>query len=492
MPLKTSAACFRFFTLVRLIAFALAALVFPAAARPALERPNVIVVLLDDAGYGDFSHTGNPVIHTPNLSRMVAEGANFPQFYAAAAACSASRYGLLTGRHPLRSGLGSWAIGPDAKRHIHPRETTLAEGLKQRGYATAMFGKWHLGTPNAANSHTPDAFPLAHGFDRWLGTNVSNDYNPGSILIQGPSEKNEPAVGYEILERDIATKVPVQESLTGRYADAAVDFIREKKDLPFFIYLAPNMPHLPVHASAAFKGKSPRGPYGDCIQEIDHHLGRVRDALVEAGIEKNTLLIFTSDNGPWIRFQDTPKHPLYQEARTLIGSALPFRDGKGSTWEGGTRVAGVWWWPGTIPAGTVVPGPASTLDVLPTAFALAAEALPTGRTLDGRDLRPLINHDAFPGSVPEFRYHFASSDTLTGVRAGPWKLHTRLVSQTGSDHGFSASEEKPLLFQLEHDASERIDRAMEQPGKVKKGLAMFQDFKESLATEGSYWDAAGQ
>lgn len=462
-----------------------------AIARPALEKPNVIVVLLDDCGYGDFSHTGNPVIHTPNVSRMASEGANSPQFYSASAACSHSRYGLLTGRHPLRSGLKQWAIGPGVPRHLHVKELTLAEGLKARGYATAIFGKWHLGTPNKANGHTEDALPLAHGFDRWLGTNVSHDYPGGSDLIQGPSAKGEPAEGYETLVKDIATKVALQEGLTKRYADAAIDFIREKKDAPFFLYLAPNMPHLPVQASEEFKASSRRGPYGDCIQEIDHHLGRLRATLKETGIEANTLIIFTSDNGPWIRFQETAKHPMYREARMLVGSALPFRDGKGSTWEGGQRVAGVWCWPGTIPAATVIPGPASALDVLPTVFSLAGAGLPQGRTLDGRDIGGMLGIHALQGRVPDFTLIHADSTAVNAVRFGPWKLHTRLVSQLDTAHGFAASDERPLLFQVEQDVSERIDRAAEQPEKVREGKAVMAAFQKSLAEEGTFWDENG-
>lgn len=458
------------------------------AARPALEKPNVIVVLLDDCGYGDFSHTGNPTIHTPNISKMVSEGANFPQFYSASPACSHSRYGILTGRQPLRSGLRQWAIGPEVPRYLHPKEVTLAEGLKERGYATAIFGKWHLGTPNKANQFSKDALPLAHGFDRWLGTNVSNDYESSSNLIQGPSQKNDPAEGYETLEKDIAMKVKLQEGLTKRYADSAIGFIWEKKDVPFFIYLTPNMPHLPVHASDDFKGKSRRGLYGDCIQEIDHQIGRIRAALQDAGVAKNTLIVFTSDNGPWIKFQDTASHPMYDEARLLVGSAFPFRDGKGSTWEGGQRVVGVWCWPGTIPAATVVPDPASTLDVLPTVFALAGEKLPEDRTIDGRDIRSFWESPEQEGSVRDFAFYYADSTEVKAARFGPWKIHTALTSQMGRDHGFKASPEKPLLFQVEQDFSERIDRAAERPEVVERGRAVLADFKESLVTEKSFWD----
>lgn len=470
--------------------FALLSLALPATARPALDKPNVIVVLLDDSGYGDFSHTGNPTVDTPNLTRMVREGANFQQFYSASPACTASRYGLLTGRNPRRSGLGSWVISPTDSRYIHPNEVTIAEGLKQRGYATGMFGKWHLGNPNPSNSNTTNALPLAHGFDRWLGTNVSHDYTSGAHLMKGPSAVNQPVAGYEFIAQNIASNVPVMESLTGRYADAAIGFIHEKKDEPFFIYLAPNMPHLAVHVPDEFKGKSRRGLYGDCIEEIDHHLGRVRAALEQDGISQNTLLIFASDNGPWIRFQDTASDPQYGEARFLIGSALPFRDGKGSTWEGGVRVPGVWCWPGTIPPATVVRQPASTLDVLPTVFALAGQALPTGRTLDGRDVRPLLNPTLYPGSVPEFTYIYTgnSDNSIYGARKGPWKIHTRLYSQTGNNYGFTASTASPLLFNVEQDPSERVNQATGQAAKITELKSVIDAFNASVAAEGTFWD----
>ncbi len=476
---------------MRLPVLAVLLLCSPAFARPALEKPNLVVVFLDDCGYGDFSHTGNPSIHTPNVSRMVREGANFPQFYSASPACSASRYSLLTGRNPRRSGFGKWVLGPADQRHIHPNEITLAEGLKARGYATAIFGKWHLGNPNSANANTPDTFPLAHGFDRWLGTNVSNDYNPGAHLIEAPSAANQPIAGYGFVEQNIAANVPVQESLTRRYTDAAIDFIREKKDGPFFIYIAHNMPHLPVHASDEFKGKSPRGLYGDCIQEIDHHLGRLLDTLRDENIAENTLVIFTSDNGPWIRFEDTASDPLYAEARFLVGSALPFRDGKGSTWEGGMRVPGVWWWPGTIAPATRVREPASTLDILPTAFALAGQPLPTGRTLDGRDLRGYLNPSLAPAPAEEFAFIYTGNgdNSVYAARKGPWKIHTRLYSQTGNNYGFTASAANPLLFHVEQDPSERINQAAFHAAKVNELKSLIDAFHASVNTEQTFWGA---
>ena len=463
----------------------------PAAhARPALEKPNLVVVFLDDCGYGDFSHTGNPTIHTPNVSRLVNEGLNFPQFYTASPACSASRYALLTGRNPRRSGFGSWVLGPTSARYIHPNEITIAEGLKNHGYATGFFGKWHLGNPNSSNGNSPNCFPLAHGFDVWEGTNVSNDYNPGANLIRSNPAGNNPIPGYEMIAENICYNAEIQDGLTRRYGDRAVQFIKDHKDNPFFLYVAPNMPHLPVHASEGFRGKSLRGLFGDVIEEIDDMLGRIVATLRAEGIAENTLLVFTSDNGPWIKFQNTASDPKYGEARILIGSALPFRDGKGSTWEGGVRVVGVWWWPGTIQPARVIQQPASTWDVLPTIFNLAGEPVPSDRTLDGRDIRPYLNPTLFPGTVPDFKFIYtgANFNTIYAARKGPWKLHTALYSQTGNNYGFSASWDNPILFNVEPDPSERYDVAADHPAEVADLKALITDFNNSVADEGTFWD----
>lgn len=459
-------------------------------ARPSLEKPNIIVVFVDDAGYGDFSHTGNPVINTPNLSRMVADGLNCPQFYAASPACSASRYAILTGRHPGRSGLGAWVIGPDSRRYLHTKEVTLASGLNARGYATAIFGKWHLGTPNSKNGYTPDALPLAHGFDRWIGTNVSADYDHGLDLIASDPAGNKPAKGYSVIAHDFVADAKVQESLTGRYGDAAVAYIKENKDRPFLLYLTPNQPHLGVFASDAFKGRSPHGVLGDAIEEIDFQLGRIRETLREAGIEKNTLIIFSSDNGPWTLFDTTKKHKKYGEARFRVGSALPFRDGKGSDWEGGVRVPGVFCWPGVIAPGGVERKPVSTLDILPTVFALAGAPLPADRPIDGRDVRPVLDAKTFPGTVKPFVYFYPDPKNMpVAVRSGPWKLMEKAFAQTGRDYGFKASPENPLLFQLEYDFSERINLAPEQPGQVAALRAKLADFRKKLVADGTFWGA---
>ena len=445
--------------LLALLGFA--GLAQPAPARPPLDKPNVIVIFLDDSGYGDYEHTGNPVIQTPNIARLAAQGANFTQFYVASSACSASRYALMTGRYPSRSQLGGWVIGPESKQHLRPQETTLAEGLKQAGYRTAMFGKWHLGNPNPENGMTATSLPLAHGFESWIGTNVSHDYGNALLLKSDPAGKD-PIPEYATLARKLPANPAVCESLTGQYTEGVVAFIEANKDRPFFAYVAHNQPHLGLFASAAYKGKSRRGLLGDVMAEIDGSVGRIMAAVENAGIANNTMIIFSSDNGPWIMFQDA-KQSRYGEARLHVGYAQPFRDGKGSTWEGGYRVPGIFHWPGVIPPARQLE-PASTLDLLPTLFALAGAHPAPDRKIDGRDIRPLLAPDKFPGTIPEFSflYHYSKNEPVA-IRKGPWKLMIAQGSQTGNDHGFKASEATPLLFQLENDLGERIDRAADFP-----------------------------
>jgi arylsulfatase len=438
----------------------------PVVADEVAARPNVVVIYLDDSGYGDYAHTGNPVIETPNLSKLAAAGANFTQFYVTSPACSASRYSLLTGRYPGHSGFGSWVINPDSKPYLRPAETTLAEGLGTRGYATGIFGKWHLGNPNANNGMTPEALPLAHGFGTWVGTNVSHDYDDALLMKSDPTGK-EPVPGYSVLARNLPSDIAASTSLTNRYTEAAVEFIAANRKRPFFAYIAHNQPHLGLFASDAFRGKSRRGLLGDVMAEIDDSVGRIMTALEDNGVANHTLVIFSSDNGPWIRFENEAKSK-YGEARLHVGYAQPFRDGKGSNWEGGHRVPGIFHWPGVIEPQRQLE-PASTLDVLPTVLALCGAEVPKG--LDGRDLRPLLAPGRFKGAVKPFELAYSGADNLPNAfREGPWKLHVKLISQTGSNHGFAASREKPLLFNVEEDLGERIDRAAEQPEIVARLL----------------------
>jgi arylsulfatase len=247
-----------------------------------------------------------------------------------------------------------------------------------------------------------------------------------------------------------------------------VDFIRTHRERPFFAYIAHNQPHLGLFASDAFKGKSRRGLLGDVMAEIDDSVGRIVTALEETGVARNTLIIFSSDNGPWIRYQNTANDPKYGEARLHVGYAQPFRDGKGSNWEGGHRVPGIFYWPGTINSRRQLE-PASTLDVLPTVFALCGAAAPAGS--DGRDIRPLLAPERYKNPVPPFEFAYSGPDNMPGAfREGPWKLHIRVITQTGDKFGTDASRDKPLLFNVEEDLGERIDRATEQTGTTARLL----------------------
>jgi arylsulfatase len=458
-----------------------------AEARDAGDRPNFVIFFLDDSGYGDYSHNGNPTIQTPQITRLVREGLNFTQFYVTSPACSASRYSLMTGRYPGRSGLGAWVIGPSSKRYLHPEEMTLPEALKEQGYKTGIFGKWHLGSPNQKNLFSKDTLPLAHGFDEWIGTNVSHDY-VNAMLMQSDPDGTDPVEGYRVITRDLPSKHDVCASLTGRCTEAALSFIERNKKDPFLAYIPYNMPHLGIHASDTFAGQSRRGLLGDVMAEIDDGVGRIRNALKDAGLTENTLIIFSSDNGPWIRFQDTVEHPKYGEARMHIGYATPFRDGKGSTWEGGHRVPGVFCWPGMIAASQNELAPVSTLDVFPTLVTLAGGRVPADRSIDGRDIGAYLFSQSPSKSVLPFKFFFSASDNKpSALRMGAWKLHVRLYSQTGNNYGFRASRDSPLLFQVEQDLGERFDRAKEQENVVAQMLHQLKAFEEQVVEEGTFW-----
>ena len=465
-----------------LLPFILAAMPALAGPRDPGDRPNVILVFLDDSGYGDYSHNGNPVIETPVVSRLAAEGANFTQFHVPSPACSASRYSLLTGRYPGRSGFGTWVLGPTSRPHLREGETTLAEGLKSRGYSTAIIGKWHLGNPNPANEMTPASYPLAHGFDFWLGTNLSHDFEVAKLLRTDAAGVT-PIPGYHEIAANLPSNPEASTSLTRRYTEAAEDFIRGNKDKPFLLYLAHNQPHLALHAGKKFEGLSKRGLLGDVMAEIDDSVGRILNTVKESGIASNTLVIFSSDNGPWIRFQDTAEHPKYGEARLHVGYAHPFRDGKGSNWEGGHRVPGIFFWPGMIPPGRRLE-PASTLDILPTVFAMCGVDAAESARADGRDIRPLLMPERFPRKAPPFVMAYSGADNKpNAIREGPWKLHIKTITQTEDTYGGKASRQSPLLFQVEHDLGERIDRATEHPEIVDRLRRELETLEASLAAD---------
>lgn len=452
------------------------------------SRPNVVLIYLDDSGYGDYAHNGNPTIKTPNITDLKQSGINFTQFYVTSPACSASRYSLMTGRYPGRSGLGSWVIGPQAQKHIHGNEITLAEGLKSVGYETGMFGKWHLGTPNEKNNYTPEALPLAHGFDEWIGTNVSHDYNT-SMLLKSDPKGNNPIPGYELIAKDLPSNILASESLTGVCTEAAVEFIKRNKENPFFAYVAYNMPHLGLFVSDKFKGQSRNGELGDVMEELDASIGDIMQTLEDVGVRENTIVIFSSDNGPWILFSNRSDSEKYGDTRLKVGYATPFRDGKGSTWEGGHRVPGIISWPAQIKGNRNEQTPVSTLDVLPTIFALTGVELPHDRTIDGRDIRSILMPEKHKNQAEDFKFFYNYTDNMpSAIRKDVWKLHVRIGSQTKNNYGFEASRETPLLFQVEKDLGERINVAAEKSELSYELLSELEEFEKQLEAEGTFWD----
>jgi len=364
----------------------------------AQKAPNVVIILLDDSGYGDLSVTGAIGYKIPNLDRMCAEGMRFTNFYCAQAVSSASRAGLLTGCYPNRIGFAG-AFGPGATVGIADSEETIADVVKKKGYACGAFGKWHLG-------HHPQFLPLRHGFDEYYGLPYSNDMWP--FHPQRPSAY--PPLPMIEGDRVVipAMKAADQEQMTTQYTERAVRFIEKNKNKSFFLYLAHNMPHVPLHVSDKFKGKSEQGLYGDVMMEIDWSVGEIMKSLQKNGIDKNTLIIFTSDNGPWLNYGNH------------AGSAGGMREGKTSVYEGGQRVACIMRWPAEIPAGTICNRVASSIDLLPTIARFCGAPLPPLK-IDGVDISSLMKGDATANPRKYFLYYF-DKNNLKAVRNDRFKL----------------------------------------------------------------------
>jgi arylsulfatase A len=433
----------------------------PARRSATAERPpNFVVIFADDLGYADLGSFGARGYATPHLDRMAREGVRFTNFYVAQAVCSASRAALLTGRYPNRVGIRG-ALDHTAKHGLHADEMTIAEVLKPRGYATAMFGKWHLG-------HQPQFLPTRQGFDEYYGLPYSNDmwphhpgrpnYYPPLPLIEG--------------ERAVAEN-PDQSRLTADYTERAVKFIERSKGGPFFLYLAHTMPHVPLYVSDKFKGKTARGLYGDVVAEIDWSVGQILAALKRYKLDDNTLVIFTSDNGPWAEYGDH------------AGSAGSLRGSKQTAFEGGVRVPFVARWPKRIPAGRVAHAPAMTIDVLPTLARLAG-AKPPERAIDGRDVWPLLAARRGAQS-PHDALYFYWGDELHAVRSGKWKLHLphaakEVVEPGGGGKPGRARQIKVelSLYDLERDAGETTDVAGKNPEVVKRLLESAERAREDL------------
>ncbi len=418
----------------------------------AAERlPNFVVVFIDDMAYADIGPFGATGYQTPNLDRMAREGRRFTDFYVATAVCSASRSSLMTGCYNVRVGIMG-ALSHRSNIGISADEMTLAELVKQKGYATACFGKWHLG-------HHPKFLPTNHGFDEYYGLPYSNDMWPlhpeaGNRFCNLPLFEGAKVVNPNVGHAD-------QNQLTTQYTEHAVRFIDKNKNRPFLVYLPHSMVHVPLHVSDKFKGKSARGLFGDVVMEVDWSVGQILDALRRNGLDQDTMVVFTSDNGPWLSYGDH------------AGSAGPLREGKGTMFDGGCRVPTLMRWPGKIPAGTVCNTPAMTIDILPTIARLVGAKLPEHK-IDGLDIWPLIAGQ--PGAKsPHEAYYFYWGNHLDAVRMGAWKLHfphpyRTLNGRPGGKDGIPVQYEQAkidlALFNLEKDPGETTNVADAHPDIV--------------------------
>ncbi|MCT2584878.1 sulfatase family protein [Actinophytocola gossypii] len=397
-------------------------------------RPNVVLVVMDDLGYGDLSCMGNPILRTPRIDSVAGDGITMRHMYATSSVCTPSRAALLTGRYPQRVGLPK-VLAPEHGTGLSSFEYTLPAMMRDVGYRTAMFGKWHLGC-------RPEHYPTRHGFDEYAGLLYSNDMHP-----------------IEMFEGDrVSTAEVDQAALTAAYTDQAVDFISRNADGPFFVYLAYTMPHIPLHVEDEFAGRSAGGRYGDVVESLDHHIGRVLDTLDDLGLADDTLVMVTSDNGPWFE-----------------GSTGGLRGNKLHTYEGGIRVPFVARWPGRIPAGTNSDEPVCLFDLLPTLAALAGGTVPPDRPVDGVDISSVLTG----GTAPEPRaLYFFHWWTLNAVREGPWKLH---LDRHPRDLNRAQGKELPQLFNLELDPGECYDLGHGHPEVVERLTELGRRFETEIA-----------
>ena len=412
--------------------------------------PNFVIIFADDLGYGDLSCFGNPTIKTPNLDQMAAEGQKWTQFYVADPVCTPSRAGLMTGRYPYRNGMSSAArvvLFPDSDGGLPPSEVTIAEVLKQKNYATAAIGKWHLG-------HLPPYLPGKQGFDYYFGIPYSNDMD----FVRGSPNYHKNAhadpnfradtrhYNVPLIENETEIERPTdQNTYTRRCTEKSIAFIKSNKDKPFFLYLAHNQPHIPLFAHEEFVGSSKRGLYGDVLQEIDWSVGQILKTIKEQGLAENTIVMFSSDNGPWLTFG------------THGGSAGPLRAGKGTTFEGGQRVPTIFWGPGHIKPG-IVDEMGSTLDIIKTFAALSGTKAPTDRIMDGYDLSPVLTGT---GASPRKVFFYWTRGVLHAARSGKWKLH--IQQREPVNYGKVVKLERPELYNLEADISEKYDKYEAEP-----------------------------
>lgn len=459
------------------ILIALLAVPFCSSAQKTKHRhaqPNVVLIYMDDMGYGDLNGYGDVGYNTPYIDQLAAQGMRFTNFNSAQPVCTASRAALLTGCYPNRIGLVR-AIGPGSKIGISSEEVTIAEMLKEKGYATAIVGKWHLGDAQKF-------LPLQHGFDEYFGLPYSNDMWP--VYYDGKPDTRPRAskTPLPLIEGNnhiqYLQSVDDQNSLTTLYTERAISFINRHKNKPFFLYLAHTMVHVPLAVSDKFKGKSKQGLYGDVMMEVDWSVGQVMKALRDQGMDKNTIIIFTSDNGPWLTFGNHG------------GSAGGLREGKLTTFEGGHRVPFIVRWPGVVPPGTVCNKLASNIDVLPTLAAISGAPLPP-RRIDGVNISSLLKNevDAIPR---EHLYYYFGTNSLEAVREGPWKLvlphryesnKYHLPGKDGFPGRIQADSTGLALYDLRRDPGERYDIRELHPEVVMRLQKLAEQAREDLGDD---------
>ncbi len=446
-------------------------LVLPAAAllsiftAEAQKQPNIIVILMDDMGYGDIGTQGAIGYETPNLDKMGNEGMRFTRFYSVQAVSGASRAGLLTGCYPNRIGF-SGAPGPDAVTGINENESTMAEVLKQKGYACAAYGKWHLG-------HHTKFLPTHNGFDEYYGIPYSNDmwpHHPTGTYPDLPLYEGDKVIAYN----------PDQSQFTTNFTERAIQFIDKNKKRPFFIYLAHPMPHVPLFVSDKFKGKSKQGLYGDVMMEIDWSVGQILQKLRKEGLDENTLVVVTSDNGPWINYGNH------------AGSTGGLREGKGTSFEGGQRVPCLMQWKGTIPAGSVCNKLAVNIDLLPTFAHISGAAMPSHKT-DGVNLFSLLQGDTKSTPRTSFLYYYRRN-SLEAVSDGEFKLI--FPHPTRTYEGFAPGNdgmpgrvdenkmlEEKILIDLRRDPGERYNVLSQYPEAAGRLEQMANEAREDLGDD---------
>ncbi len=444
--------------------------------------PNIVLIFADDLGYSDVGCFGAKDIRTPHIDRLAKEGTRFTSFYVSQPVCTASRASLMTGCYANRVGLAG-ALNHTSKTGIHADEVLLPELLRQRGYATAIFGKWHLG-------HRPEFSPLRHGFNEFIGIPYSNDNGPLHPVV-----KTIPSLPW-INGEKTAELDPDQSQFTARLTEHAIQFLERHRDQPFFLYLPHIMPHVPIFASEKFKGRSARGLYGDVVEELDWSVGQIVSALKWLSLDDNTLVIFTSDNGPFLSYGEH------------AGTATPFREGKLTTFEGGVRTPCVMWCPKKIPAGRTCDEPVASIDLLPTLAKLAGAPLPK-HPIDGLDVWPILSGQP-NARTPHESLLFFSGDELQAIRSGDWKLHfshdyltvagppgragkpanfekmqPKSIEESGirgiaSRHGYEVRRIERSLFNLKDDSSEARDVAKQNPDVVRRLETLAEKAREEL------------